>query len=61
MENNYTEKINLLVSGELEELVVEKKDFFEFREAWLIHPEKNSIKGEAGLGGKVTYRKILES
>lgn len=61
MGNPYVEKINLLISGELEELVIEKPDFFEFREAWLAHPEKNKLKGEAGLGGKVIYRKILEN
>lgn len=57
MEKSYEEQINALVTGELEELVVEKENFFEFREAWLTHPEKNSLVGEAGLGGKVVYRK----
>lgn len=57
MENPYKEKIDLLVSGEITELIVEKEDFLLFREVWLTHPEKNNIIGEAGLCGKVVYRK----
>ena len=57
MENPYVEKIEALLNGEIKELVVEKENFFEFREVWLTHPEKKRLVGEAGLGGKVVYRK----
>ena len=57
MENPYEEKIEQLVTGEITELIVEKEDFLLFREVWLTHPEKNNIIGEAGLSGKVIYRK----
>lgn len=58
MENPYIEKIELLLKEEEKEILVEKQDFLLFREVWLNHPEKNRIVGEAGLGGKVVYRKI---
>ena len=57
MDNPYVEKIALLLSGDLAELLVEKEDFLLFREVWLTHPEKSSLIGEAGLGGTVVYRK----
>jgi len=44
----------------IEELLVERADFFLFREIWLNHPQKNQIVGEAGLGGRVIYRKVNE-
>ncbi|MBO0475856.1 hypothetical protein DOK76_02160 [Vagococcus sp. DIV0080] len=55
--NSYTEKIESLLSEEITELVVEKDEFYQFREAWVAHPKKNMIVGEASLGGKVIYRK----
>ena len=55
-ENPYIEKIESLVTGAVDELLVEKEDFFLFREVWLNHPKKSQIVGEASLGGKVTYR-----
>lgn len=61
MVQTFEEKIDALVAGEIEELLIEKDIFFEFREAWLNHPEKNKIYGEAGLGGKVVYRKNIEN
>lgn len=57
MGNPFEEKIAQLLSGECSELVVEKDDFFTFREAWLAHPERKKIIGEAHLGGKVIYRR----
>lgn len=57
MENPFEAKIKELLNGEISEIVVEKPDFFQFREVWLTHPNKDKIVGEAGLGGKVIYRK----
>ncbi|MGO3732017.1 MAG: hypothetical protein ACTJHC_02455 [Vagococcus sp.] len=54
----FVQRIDSLVIGEIAELVVEKDQFFSFREAWLTHPDKESIEGEAGLGGRVVYRKV---
>ena len=61
MENPYNEKIDLLISNEISELVIEKDEFLIFRNAWLNHSEKNNIKGEAGLGGKVKKKKNNEN
>lgn len=58
-ENPYIEKVAALLAGDLKEIVVEKEDFFLFREVWINHPEKNEIIGEASLGGRVVYRKAV--
>lgn len=55
-QENFAEKIAELLAGTITELVVEKEDFFEFRAVWLVHPNRESIVGEAGLGGKIVYR-----
>ncbi|MGX7025102.1 hypothetical protein [Vagococcus hydrophili] len=56
-ENKYTSEIEKLLTGEIEEINVEKEDFFLFRDVWVKHPEKDQIVGEAILGGRVIYRK----
>ncbi|MGY3749885.1 hypothetical protein [Vagococcus acidifermentans] len=55
-ENKYEEELAKLVLGEVSELVVEKGDFFLFREAWREHPDRDKIVGEAFLYGKIIYR-----
>lgn len=57
METTFEAKIEALLNGEISEIIVEKPDFFQFREVWLKHPNKCKIVGEASLGGKVIYRK----
>ncbi|MBE9390359.1 hypothetical protein [Vagococcus salmoninarum] len=60
-ENPYTAKIDQLVAGLLNEIVIEHAEFMLFREAWLVHSQRKSIIGEATLGGGVTYRFLKES
>lgn len=59
-EKNYIDLIENLLTEKIEEIYVEKEDFFLFRDAWINHPEKDKIIGEAILGGKVIYRKESE-
>lgn len=58
------EEINVqlddLVAGTISEIVVKKEDFMTFRTAWLNHPQKNQIVGEAKLHGEVIYRLVSE-
>lgn len=54
--NPYQEKLASLVANQVTELVIEQPDFLVFREAWLVHPEKKNIVGEAGLNGRIIYR-----
>ncbi len=56
-EKNYITLIEDLLTGKIEELHVEKEDFILFRDTWINHSEKDSIYGEAILGGKVIYRR----
>ncbi|MGO2084096.1 hypothetical protein [Vagococcus sp.] len=53
---NYQELVEQLVAGEIEEIIVEKENFFSFREVWLVQDEKERIVGEAGLEGRIVYR-----
>ncbi|QIL45631.1 hypothetical protein G7081_00280 [Vagococcus coleopterorum] len=52
---DYQVEINKLKAGEIEKLVVERDDFFEFREVWLKDSNRDAIIGEASLGGSVIY------
>lgn len=56
-ENSFEAQIEALLNDEIEKIIVEKEDFFSFRDVWNSHPNKKQIVGEAGLGGKVIYRK----
>lgn len=56
MENQYVERLEQLKRGEIKEIVVEREAFFEFRDAWLVRPDRASFIGEAGLNGKIIYR-----
>lgn len=49
-------EIDKLVSGDLTEIHIEPTDFLAFRDAWLDHPEKKRIIGEAQHKGHVVYR-----
>ena len=52
---DYEEMLEQLRSGELEEFVLEAKDFKEFYEVWRNYPYQNAISGVAARGGGVTY------
>lgn len=53
---DFKDEIDNLVAGNISEITVEQDEFLAFREAWLKHPEKSSIMGEAGLNGRIIYR-----
>ncbi|MHC5267626.1 hypothetical protein ACYSNO_00360 [Enterococcus sp. LJL98] len=55
-ENRYIEEIQALKQGDLKEIVVNREDFIEFRNAWLQTENRTEIVGEAGLNGQITYR-----
>lgn len=52
---DYEEMLEQLRSGELEEFVLEAKDFKAFYEVWRNYPYQNAIRGVAARGGVVTY------
>lgn len=58
--NPYEEQLKKLIAGDLQELMVEQEDFLVFREAWLAHPQRKEIVGEAGLNGRIIYRFLKE-
>lgn len=55
-ENKFEQLLDQLEQGEIDELVVEKTEFLDFREVWLLRENRTSIVGEAGLNGKIIYR-----
>lgn len=55
-ENPYEEMIASLKEGKIPEIIVEPKDFFQFREVWIQLPDRMDIIGEAGLNGRIIYR-----
>ncbi|GGC87714.1 hypothetical protein [Enterococcus wangshanyuanii] len=55
MINPFEEPLEQLSKGEIQTLEVANKDFFVFREAWLKREDKKFFRGEAHLGGNVTY------
>ena len=52
---NYEELLAQLRTGELDQFVLEAKDFKEFYEVWRNYPYQNAIRGIADRGGVVTY------
>lgn len=54
--NPYEEQLKQLIAGDFSEIIVEQADFLVFREAWLAHPQRKEIVGEAGLNGRIVYR-----
>jgi hypothetical protein len=60
MNDPYSEKFDLLVTGELGEIKVPKEEFLAYRKAWENHPQKDHIIGEAGFEGIVIYRYFKE-
>ncbi|MBC6498408.1 hypothetical protein H7R52_05150 [Weissella confusa] len=52
---NYEELLDQLRTGELDQFVLEAKDFKEFYEVWRNYPYQNAIRGIADRGGVVTY------
>lgn len=57
-ENHYSQEIQKLVDGVIDEIVIEKENFLSFRNAWLKNENKNLVVGEAGLSGQVVYRLV---
>lgn len=55
---DYQAEIDRLVSGEIKELVIDRDHFLLCRTAWLAHPKRKEIVGEACLGGSVIYRYV---
>lgn len=53
--NPFAEKLDQLAAGEISSIEVSHAEFFLFREAWVIRPDKKQFRGVAGLKGSVTY------
>lgn len=52
----FTNLLQQLQDGTIEEIEVQQDEFFSFREAWIVLPNRNDIVGEASLNGQITYR-----
>jgi hypothetical protein len=50
-----------LQNGEIEEIIIERDDFFVFREVWINREDRTSFVGEAGLNGKIIYRYEMDA
>ena len=62
MQNNpYVDLLDKLQNGEIEEIVIERDDFFVFREVWINREDRTSFVGEAGLNGKIIYRYEMDA
>lgn len=55
-EHSFEEEIQQLKEGTITEIVIQQKDFSQFREAWKVQEDREKIIGEAGLNGKIIYR-----
>lgn len=56
MENNYEELHDKLAAKEIDELHIKREEFMAFRDVWIKSEDRKHIRGEAHLGGNVTYR-----
>ncbi|OJG24683.1 hypothetical protein RR47_GL002277 [Enterococcus columbae DSM 7374 = ATCC 51263] len=52
----FTNLLQSLQAGEIQEIIVKHDEFFSFREAWLVLENRNDVVGEAGLNGEIIYR-----
>jgi hypothetical protein len=55
IENSYEEKLEQLKKGEIESLYIEREEFDLFNAARIVRDDKKFFRGEAHLGGNVTY------
>ena len=53
--NKYEEMLQQLADGEIQNIEIEKEQFYEFRELLIIHPLFKHFRGEAKQSGKVVY------
>ncbi|WPQ68474.1 hypothetical protein [Weissella paramesenteroides] len=52
---DYSQMLDQLRSGELDEFVVTAKEFSDFYVVWRDYPYQNAIRGTAERGGIITY------
>lgn len=52
---NYEEILGKLESGEIENITIQKEDFYSFREVLIKHPKFKHFRGDAKQGGTVIY------
>lgn len=57
-QEEYTEMLQQLKDGTIEQITVEQPDFMEFRKAWLTFNNRMAFVGEAGLNGTITYKYV---
>ncbi|SDM47960.1 hypothetical protein SAMN05518871_101328 [Psychrobacillus sp. OK028] len=55
MQESYEVKLNMLQSGEIKEIVIEKNDFIAFREVLVQREDFKHFSGNAKQGGQVVY------
>lgn len=54
-DTHFSEEIDHLINGEIDQIEIDSTNFLNFREAWIHHPQKHDVVGHAGHHGKVTY------
>ncbi|MFJ7825141.1 abortive phage infection protein [Psychrobacillus sp. NPDC096623] len=55
MQESYEVKLNMLQSGEINEIVIEKNDFIALREVLVQREDFKHFSGNAKQGGQVVY------
>lgn len=53
--NSFEQQIEDLRSGKIDEIQVNRDNFFLWREVWIKQEDKKYFKGIAGHKGKITY------
>lgn len=55
MTEEFTDKLQKLAEGELEEIKISADDFMDFHEAFMNFPQRKRVVGIAGHKGEITY------
>lgn len=61
MTKNIDEQLNQLENGEIPQIIVEKEDFYQYREKIVAHPKFKHFRGEAKQGAQVIYTYLKEA
>ncbi|MGX7051787.1 hypothetical protein [Leuconostoc palmae] len=52
---NYTELLDNLKDGKIDEINITPENFPEFQKIWRDFPSQNKVRGIAGKGGHIKY------
>jgi len=55
MQESYEERLNMLLKGDIKEIVIDKNEFIAFREVLVLREDFKHFSGNAKQGGQVVY------